>query len=625
MTSSIGSYSFGASFDEIIYNGFVFPVIKTKKFKEEYVYDDSGDTIKYNRISITIECILEPNYLGDQPGISGSDYDGTLTPLMDRVRAWLSVAGQELILVGTGFGDIVVNPRSTTSAYVGTPDRYFDMENGPKPKILHAEPIGRDQVFRIVWEVTTTIPKCFNQSDGSVNTVANAAVVSFDYTVGHTVQEDGTVVRTTEGQIEVPRYWRNPDASITPGTDNETAEQTSLDTSYRTEVYNRCNWLKTHLGMKRSQDWSWSLDRRFYQFRITDTEIPSDNPLFPGTVDMDLVHSVKSSLIGSGNVFGHGAGFSHWIHRLSGSVTLAPGSLRVIALWAFLDVFRKRTEGLNLRTKSSITRDGVTVDKSRYFILEIQIDEHIHRRMFKFSVKWLSFMDLTEAIDKGGANLFKPATTSSWEAHRQNKALDGSYDKPRRQQVVFKDINREMCSKGPDNKAIIKSDKPSKPVIGAFEGLMVTKPTKQLSYTKYKNKTSLEEESNLVPHRRQKSLSEASLEDHQHDINVPDEGKVENIEGADKDETLMQVRGTNEYRVIMGGYALRIGYRPTPPILLSYGGADAIREGGEWMEEPIASSAAYPMFAAAWRVTYLLKKRPTTGVIVYSGDPGSYT
>ena len=599
------------NFDTITYNGFIFPVIKTKTFNETYVYDDADKTIKYLNIEIAIQFIVTPRDIEYQTDKGPLDNDGTLTPVMDYLRSLLPISGKTLVLTGTGYGDITVNADPETA---GT---YQDLNNGPKPLKLLVDPLARDQAARVVWIVSTSIPLCYNyERNVSITTLQIAA---FSYTIEHGVSDEGMVTRTTAGTMEVVRH-AHYDTTVT-----------NREQAYRTEVHNRCQWLKNHKGFKRTQAWGWSEDKRTFSFSIVDEEIPSDNPFYPGTVDVDITHTTKSSLLGTG-VASPGAAFKKWGNTLSGSVVVAPNYPRHLGWWTVLDIFLKRVAGLERAVLTSRTGGvdsaAISTRNNSWYITTIELKEHLHKRRIDVTLTWITMTTLSKAFE--AQNMFKSATDTTWGDHQRK--INPQHHGVRRQTVEFLDstnVTESVCQQSNPGQSLVSADIPTTIQNPQYKELVFADYDKNGSYVTYQNSFELSEKSGVITHHPTELVDKKSAQDNEGQPQIPDDGSVYAMAKSQGTESVVQVTRSGEYRVTMEGHTIRLAYEPTVPVLISYGGSKAYRKGlNRWKVRQIGTNAELPVFLAMWSVDYALDKKPISDNIVLdvetSGHPALY-
>ena len=156
---------------------------------------------------------------------------------------------------------------------------------------------------RITWEVEFSITECATYSGGD-----EVIPLAIAYTVEWSINTRGLTTRTCNGEIEIPPRRAG-------GGTSGIQLQEVVD-EFRTRIY---SIVSIPPGFRRSQNYAMSKDRKTLRFRISDTEIESDEAFFPGVIDMVCSHRTQSSF--NGGPFGAGA-FRAWTCDLNCSITL---------------------------------------------------------------------------------------------------------------------------------------------------------------------------------------------------------------------------------------------------------------------------------------------------------------
>jgi hypothetical protein len=279
---------------------------------------DDGASIKYIKTMIQVEFIATINQAAaDLNGVNSID------AYMDLVKTELQRPRRELIYNYRGFGIVV---QSITD----------DLVYGPYPTVLEWEPIASNKSVRVVWQVElatlacapiTTFTSIDNPNRYQILQLVEDSGLSFD--------EDGAVSVQTNGTLEV---------AVPP-----TGFTNSLN---RENLKNFAKWFFPNqlLNFHRTIDINVRKDHRTVDYRITDTEIKTDNPLYPYMVSMNGKHSIQSNLLG--NDWTQGMGFRTWLNDLNCSFKVRPGVWKGWAWIAFLHIMEQR------RSRSNSTNFG---------------------------------------------------------------------------------------------------------------------------------------------------------------------------------------------------------------------------------------------------------------------------
>lgn len=414
----------------VVYNNFVFPAITNWRVRSEPIQDSSGRTVKYIKYTFRAEFIFTPQDYPTQYYADATcqvDYSsaadtalrfGSLEEAMSQVRTSLLTQGKPFQFDRQGFGGLTINTNIPEVNDV-------EVAYGPTPKILEWESMAGNKAARIVWECEITVVDC-SRFDGLRNwlmaqeefTTPNPFIdlptgipkfpLEYSYDTVYSV-EDGATTRTVSGQIEAYVY-RNllADEGGFPQVPTFTVDY------YREGLVTLFPPLR---GFLRKFSFNISADKRKCNFTIVDTEIQSENPLYPGMLRMDVAHTVRTGLHQEG-------GFEQAYCTLSGSIQTAPGVPRILAWIAFLDILNKRLDKsrfaqVDLQNKDAenaqADQDGVEYypknlpQEGQYgqkIVLGVSITEHIFSRRVQFSVDYLITTSLKNLFAATG--LFTP-------------------------------------------------------------------------------------------------------------------------------------------------------------------------------------------------------------------------
>lgn len=318
----------------ISYGGFAFPAPFQATIHCRPDYDSTGRFVKYRTYTLTVNVTLCADDFGG--GTQGTNISSSV----EALRRLLCTPGLPLVITGQGFGDCNVSLSNTVGF-------------GPKPTSCRLEPMGSFAAIHLVWEVTYTAVDCYIGTNIS-------QVGEFSYEIAWGINELGLTTRTVSGSWE----WlavRNGD----------------------TIAVDADSWRGVHKfyvpqGFSRTQqNFRLSADRRTESFYITDTQLPSDNPYFPGMVKMDVRHRV-SGLMARDVVFDN---------VISGSIEVAPGYDRRYALWAMYLIIRSRMNyskmGKSGDSPSNKRTSGVVVCRN------FDVEEDIFGRSMNFSFMYV--------------------------------------------------------------------------------------------------------------------------------------------------------------------------------------------------------------------------------------------
>ena len=371
-----------ASTGTVSYGGWAFPAAFNAKVSSTPVYDRARRTVKYRSYTVTIDVILTSGDFNDSPSAIGNRTDSSV----ETLRVLLQTPGLEFIFNGQGLGDnLTVNYKNCLGF-------------GPRPETLQWEPVGSARAFRLVWAVTFELPECCTSTSscGIITAKQGIPVSEYCWGVSFGISESGLSTRTIDGTMEIAVFRMSDYRHI----------NTSAD------WYRRLIDFPTLEGFKRIQNFRLSEDNRTLLFTIVDTEIPSDNPYWPGCIRMDVKFRVRQP------------GFllmNRWYFSISGSIEVRPGYEPKIAWLAFHNVVKARVEPLLwfVKTRKS-NEDGKGIssnyNKKGYIAFKgLNIEEDIYGKSLNFDLSYWTTIKLENVLKENG--LFQNVDTpGGWEA-----------------------------------------------------------------------------------------------------------------------------------------------------------------------------------------------------------------
>ena len=293
---------------ECEYNGYAFDATSVAKVNVEYVRDDAGRTIIYQKHTLTVEAVVAADPACD------SD--------LETIREKLSAPGKRLKFTNRGFG---------TDVDVGPGGNLEDVKYGPFPSVLSWECLGGNRAAAISWQVVFCISMCDSPGKSKA-----AAVMALNYDTAFAVDKHGDTTRTITGYVEVkiPRNGRN--------------------VPFTAEDYLNRILIQPMPGFDRTVTRRTSLDRARCDFTVTDAQIPSRNPLPPNMIVASGRHRVR---------WGRGGKQTAYL-RNSLSVELTPqNGLSPAQCWkVFVDILRLRT-GAAIKNQRGVLLDELEAEE----------------------------------------------------------------------------------------------------------------------------------------------------------------------------------------------------------------------------------------------------------------------
>jgi len=593
------------------YNGYVFPAAVSQKLSIEPVYESSGRLPKFHRHTVTLEFIVTS-------AVSPQSDLTTTAPVdfnVETLKRLLSIPGKSLVLSRRGLG---FTTRETDGggelSYVV--DGSNDLEFGPKPEILLWESVGASQAVRVQWTVSFTIPLCcYADIDGDsycdgppgfTHSLAVLNLVEFNYSMSFNIDREGWTNRAIVGTAVVPGHFVST-VGDSPTASPTTSLEVPLD-KLRLAIQSIFPRL-----LQFHRDWQWDVSRNgtTVEFRITDSEIHSDNPMIAGLIDADVDHEMDSSLP-----------FFKWMCSLSGSFVIQPGVSRDMGWTAFLIILNSRLSRLDTvsdEVAEEYGENGTVVKKPvtpSYLPMRIRLKESIFSRKFSFSFEYVMWCPLPKLLAACGMFRPTPGDWTQWASTLDPRLFTGAGTAMLGVGGV-NPITTICTNQPPDNVGTIA---------GAAEAFTLQRiftttcppedkswidyklwfeTTDQTSYAYHKPSYAADVTQNTTPTYQTSSQLRArggTLD--------PVASQDENTKGSDPDKyPVYQTTSANDYYIIMHGYAIRACYDIPVPSLVKYGDADKLMVVSvESTPRILGGSGPVTFYARRWRVVYLAPK-----------------
>lgn len=346
----------------LTYNGIEFPVQISATISIQPVYDAADRGIKYTRHLFNITAIFHDELLPHIPEM----LDSNLPLVLEKLQQ----PGGVLIFSSKGFGtDYILNTALQDVAF------------GPKPRVLEWTPVGNNKSVRVRWQCEVAVLPCLGLSPS----IYKSRPISVTYTHTWSLDETGLTQRTTTGTIEsVGTRTINPNDP--PGFVELSADD------FRSSFQ-----LSMPLGYTRArQDYNLSPDHRVLTFTIVDTEIPSDNPYYPGIVRPSVRVSV--------NNLGADIGMLNWTMTISGSISTAQGVPRWYAWVAYWMIVEHRVKLIRMRAKLGDPETGSPSIRPGdvLYVSEIHFEEEVFGRSMSFSCRIVFACELASIMHASG-------------------------------------------------------------------------------------------------------------------------------------------------------------------------------------------------------------------------------
>lgn len=594
----------------VSYNGYTFPAPFDAEVVATPRRDSAGRAIKYVTYHITIRAVIVP----DDPPLSTA---GTLVDdNLENIRCRLTKAGGSFRFVGQGLGaDFSIND---TSSYVDPRDGSsmislkIEPSFGPFPTLLSWKPIGSNRAVQIVWSCEVTVPEC---CELQYTMQSYPRALEHNYTLSWDINDEGATTRIVQGRYEVGGF-RIGAASGTTGGGGPGSRPLSVADQSWDVLFQR---FPQPVGFHREVRRHMSPDHRTMEYVITDTEIPSDNPLFPYMVKMNIHHNLSASL----------PNMLRSYNTIAGSITIAPGAPRHWSWLAFSKIVHQRlslSKDLLSPTIGGHT-GGPTVFKATPIITDFSINEDIYSRTFSFSMRWRFSASLNNIFR--GSGLFKPITNQalagtdtsqtslSWQAWTASMREVANSDRglANMQFTPADDIILTVC----DPQVIPTVNAAARKHVPTIEENLLPAPPpvppQDSSYLDYQLDIFPQLQTNVVKHSKiQNTPVNHARPQQPGDPRAAgfrlDTQLQESQSQAAADHHQTQVRGPSSSSVVITGRGVRIGYPVPIPKVSQIGNAQPVVHEIHPVQKIIGYYFGIPIFAAAWKIVLDLNKTP---------------
>lgn len=556
-----------ANQDVITYNGVTFPIAKSYKWSITSVYDLTGRIVKYRQVTLDVVAIFTPTDIG---GNASDTFD---TGSNSNFIANLSTPAKTLSITACGVGTQSFNPSNV-------------LNRGPSPRVISTEPVGANNAIRVHWSVDFMVRNCTIGTFGE-----------FSYSSSYNYDSSGMLTRTISGQAEA---------------------YVSFDT-FGNKTGNNAESLRDTIsiplipGFIRTQSWNVSPDQRILTFQITDTEIPSDNPYFPGMITMDIRQNTSG---------GMSTKSIRWNLGFSGTITIAPGVPRGLAFQAFLNVIQSRKQFFNQGSQG-----GPSNPQSQIIgIPNVTLDEQIFGRQFSFSVTYVIACSLSTILKASGMFQPIPGDWNTWQqsiAYTQApRGVSGLATQDQNVILSFCDTGTPVIGYTNFRKDLAQSSQ---------QGYNESCPPKEFSYLSYTPAFEFGSETQaLVMSPVSPSISVVEIFATISGIianplatlgtNLT-QGTSSSSSSGSTNPQVLQTSGQAKRTLRFYGNALRIGYLPEVPTVINVGGSPAeIKE--QYISSPvvIGYNGNCPIYGIYWNITYYIHTTSTSSTDIQFSD-----
>lgn len=543
----------------LIYNGFTFSEkVLTQDFSCKPVPDAAGRTVVYTQFSVTVR-----DY------IVGSPADA----LVEDARRRLSKYGGQLVMTGRGTGGLNVNVGGTR-----------DVAWGPKPQLVRLRPVGRNNVCEIVWQVDFAIPDC-------QQAVFQFAAMEYVFRLTMEVDRSGLTRRTYSGFVRVPLTRANVNDRRLPWSADELRERIEPQ---RVPGFRRVPGAFTL-----------SEDKSRLDFSIADEEFPGPAPP-PGCIDWKASHTYSCP----------DAALLRWVGAIEATYEVAKGFQKSVAQDHFLLLAADRIRAFQRETGGKAFLTGMTIR-----------EPELHGR--QTAAFTLTYTAIVKKLDDmiAASGLWRPAPTGwrEWDATVGDYAL-GVRGIAGLRFTPGEDALVDLCGVGapelrtaaraPTRRAELRSRSP-------FD-----QPKPEDSWLAYECWVEIENDQGTVELRgvptaelRSQPPQPPGAQDEFPDWLIsPKQGRLINdpIPPGKQPDVTVEQRAAPLVYLYLCGWAMRVNF-PIP--LPSLGKVGDVRpkvcnrlDRGEGFAQGVVGNVGFPLYAARWRIRYVLETVPAVDV-----------
>lgn len=577
------------------YNGIVFDGTSQVTVDIQGVYDEADRSLYAEKHIITVRAIVCANSnIG--PTQRPASQIGTADDSVEALRKVLMERGQEFIMVNRGFGrDLVVNPVNPAlhTTY------YNDVKFGPKPRILHIEPVGSNNCCEIEWQVEINITFC---------AASAVPIMALNYSATYSIDNRGMTTRVISGYYEIAQTTTG--TGLTYSADQFRAallvtvpvaapqELTYKLKDQGSAAEEDVTWTWEGMGFQRSQQWEVSPDKSREHFTIVDRQVAS-NHAFP-----DYTVSARSGHESVWRRPRRGNGGAFLLNTISAEFELTEGISPALSFFIFASIVNTRLAAAN--------KDDNGATKKRTLIDEFRIREDLFGRISSFQISYRVLggeKALQNIVQLSG--MWKPLGTA-WETWTASlTTVNTQYGPSGLKNLAANDGLTTLCGGGSSsNNPNFNVTLPAQPTLTRMWPKNET-PDPSYSYLKYQCKVVSETENPVsrqsilqVPSTDTPSASDSS------GTNMTTTGTFQAASGPDTPDIIQQGGGPRHSAWIVG-VAERVGY-PVPRIAFGkIGDATGTKhEIGHYSQTVESNALGVPIYRAEWAVRYVMPVTP---------------
>lgn len=543
---------------ELTYNGFSFDMTATNASSSmEIIYDDAGRMPIKHRYRIQARTLLYSRMIAGNVK--------TAAEQAQQIRSLLSVPRKNLIIRGLGIGDdLDINNSGDQSAT-------FDVDYGPKPKVINASPLGAENAYELVWECEVCLTPCVSQE-----TTHYQGVSSIVSKVTNRIGRKGYSARTVAGHMELAF----------------TADSSDL-VPLNLDAYRGMIVVIKPANCHREQTWDISEDRKRLSFFIIDTEIESPNAWPAGVCNISTRNRLTSR-----------RPWQHSQNEIRCNIELQGNAPRTKA-W---QIFQAEVALLLDPVAAYIaSQSSWFKDPPAYFIDALEIDEDLYSNQYSFVLRWRFIGGLDELLSAGQTFLQLDRTWDEWSASyvgKETRGLSGYRTN------IDDDKMLNLCNSGSTGETLltigsggIQPLPPADPLPSLCNAL----PDPKKSYFGFDSSFQEITDYKTEHHTVLGSVDVTPKEFDNNSVNAD----LDQFDSSQNDQTFAE--GSHQKYFVFKGSTYRVGYPIPRPTLKTIGGQTATPVGKPVFEHKyLGRFFCQPLYVAAWNMTYQVTAKPST-------------
>ncbi len=529
-------------FGVLTYGNWTFGPLRHVKAKITPEWDRAKRTVVRLKWSLEVHAIIHATSVGAQE------------TRMNTVIQELSEPRQKLTINGIGMDLPITTDKNGTRP---------DINWGPKPNVVSIAPAGADLCWEVNWTVEfETAPYC--ASGGSVSA---GAPIAFNYETTYVTNEEGLLTRIISGYIEIVQFANGRKVAANPE-----------------DAFDLITWQLPDLFRRVSVSRRFNEAKNVVEFTVIDQEL-ADYPYPEGVVECDVDYDFEN----------RPPGFMNWTGQLSGTMRVAPGIPKSLAVDKFFIIVFDIAAKLNAAAAPS---KGIVIPE------RIRIGTKKFGRTSRFMVTWRMVACLHDILTKTG--LWEPVPGTSYQSWKSSMAAAGVFH-PRGvgkwKMNATEDTIIDLCQGA--QAVTLGNDTGSRydPFGSPTTKLGCGNITKERSYLMFRNKIRGVQQQNAIIHNIMQTFGGAAYVALSGDVGNGAPFPSEQTGAKPKNSILQFQSGSTDF-IVMTGRALRLKFTPEIPKLTKIAGVDVDELARNIVLEPITSYFDCTLYEARWAILY---------------------